>query len=67
MKKSRAMWPEATPIRSWHSDSCVITWPFDGYFADDEHMTQQPGNFYGGWTSFDLAGSFKESRAPFFL
>jgi uncharacterized protein (DUF427 family) len=33
--------------------------PFDGAFIDDERVTPQPGGFYGGWITADLAGPFK--------
>lgn len=38
-------------------------WPFDGCFVDDERVTPQPGNFYSGWISSDVALS-RERRAP---
>ena len=28
-------------------------------YADDERVTPQPGNFYGGWISSNVAGPFK--------
>ncbi len=31
----------------------------DACFVDDEPATPQPGNFYGGWVTKDLAGPFK--------
>ena len=33
--------------------------PFDGCFVDDERVRPQPGGFYGGWITHDLAGPFK--------
>lgn len=33
--------------------------PMDGCFVDDERVTPQPGGFYGGWITRDLAGPFK--------
>jgi uncharacterized protein (DUF427 family) len=33
--------------------------PFDGCFVDGERVTPQPGGFYGGWITADLAGPFK--------
>ena len=33
--------------------------PFDGCFVDGERVTPQPGGFYGGWITSDLAGPFK--------
>ena len=31
----------------------------DGCFVDGERITPQPGGFYGGWITADLAGQFK--------
>lgn len=31
----------------------------DACFVDDERVTPQPGGFYGGWITSDLAGPFK--------
>ncbi|MEL6770036.1 MAG: DUF427 domain-containing protein [Bacteroidota bacterium] len=33
--------------------------PLDGCFVDGERVTPQPGGFYGGWVTSDLAGPFK--------
>ena len=33
--------------------------PFDGCFVDGERVRPQPGGFYGGWITSDLAGPFK--------
>ncbi|MEM8598559.1 MAG: DUF427 domain-containing protein [Bacteroidota bacterium] len=33
--------------------------PLDGCFVDGERVTPQPGGFYGGWITSDLAGPFK--------
>ena len=33
--------------------------PMDGCFVGDERVTPQPGGFYGGWVTADLAGPFK--------
>jgi uncharacterized protein (DUF427 family) len=33
--------------------------PFDACFVDDARVTPQPGSFYGGWISPDVAGPFK--------
>ena len=34
----------------------------DAAFLDDEPVTAQPGDFYGGWISGDLVGPFKGAR-----
>lgn len=33
--------------------------PFDGCFVDGERVIPQPGEFYGGWITSDIAGPFK--------
>lgn len=33
--------------------------PFDSVLVDGEQVTPQPGGFYGGWITSDLAGPFK--------
>lgn len=33
--------------------------PFDTVLVDDEPVRAQPGGFYGGWITSDLAGPFK--------
>jgi len=33
--------------------------PFDLCTIDGERVTPQPGGFYGGWITADLAGPFK--------
>lgn len=33
--------------------------PLDGCFVDGECVVPQPGGFYGGWITSDLAGPFK--------
>ena len=33
--------------------------PLDGCFVDGEQVVPQPGAFYGGWITSDLAGPFK--------
>lgn len=31
----------------------------DACYVDDEKVTPQPGNFYGGWVTSNLVGPFK--------
>ena len=33
--------------------------PFDGCYVDGARVAPQPGGFYGGWITADLAGPFK--------
>jgi uncharacterized protein (DUF427 family) len=53
-------YPDPNPaFRSLRDHVAFYAWPFDGCFVDDERATPQPGNFYGGWISSDIAGPFK--------
>ncbi len=33
--------------------------PMDACYVDEEKVTPQPGNFYGGWITADVVGPFK--------
>jgi uncharacterized protein (DUF427 family) len=33
--------------------------PMDACYIDDERVTPQPGDFYGGWITSDVVGPFK--------
>ena len=35
-------------------------------FVDDERVTPQPGDFYGGWVTADVVGPFKGSPGSMF-
>ena len=37
----------------------VYAGPMDACFVDDERAAPQPGGFYGGWVTSNLAGPFK--------
>jgi uncharacterized protein (DUF427 family) len=37
----------------------VVLQDGDGCFVGDEHVTPQPGEFYGGWITTDIVGPFK--------
>lgn len=53
-------YPDPTPAFAALRDHVAFyAWPFDGCFVDDERVTPQPGRFYGGWITADLAGPFK--------
>ncbi len=39
--------------------SRVVIQAGDGCFVDDERVTAQAGNFYGGWITADVVGPFK--------
>jgi len=53
-------YPDPHPAFSCLRD-CVAFYagPFDDCFVDDERVTPQPGNFYGGWVTSHVAGPFK--------
>jgi uncharacterized protein (DUF427 family) len=48
--------PDFTPIRD---HVAFYAGPMDACYVDDEHVTPQPGGFYGGWITSDVAGPFK--------
>ena len=51
-------YPDPNPaFRSLRDHVAFYAWPFDGCFVD-ERVMPQPGNFYGGWISSDVAGPF---------
>ncbi len=53
-------YPDPTPgFRSLRDHVAFYPRPFDGCFVDGERVTPQPGDFYAGWITSDLAGPFK--------
>jgi uncharacterized protein (DUF427 family) len=53
-------YPDPTPpFRILRDHVAFYAWPFDGCFADGARVTPQPGHFYGGWITSDVAGPFK--------
>jgi uncharacterized protein (DUF427 family) len=53
-------YPDPNPaFRSLRDYVAFYAWPFDACFVDDERAMPQPGRFYGGWISSDIAGPFK--------
>ena len=57
-----AAWSYPQPTAAFASIAGHIAFyaePFDGCFVDGERVTPQPGGFYGGWITSDLAGPFK--------
>ena len=53
-------YPNPNPaFRSLRDHVAFYAGPFDGCFVDDERVTPQPGNFYGGWITSDISGPFK--------
>ncbi len=58
----RATWcyPDPSPAFATIIDHFAFYAPLmDACFVDGEQITPQPGRFYGGWITSDLAGPFK--------
>ena len=57
-----AAWSYPQPTAAFASIAGHIVFyaaPFEGCFVHGERVTPQPGGFYGGWITSDLAGPFK--------
>ncbi len=53
-------YPAPTPaFASLHDHLAFYAAPFDACLVDGERVAPQPGGFYGGWITADLAGPFK--------
>lgn len=53
-------YPDPTPAFAALKDHIAFyAAPFDEVRVDDERARPQPGGFYGGWITADLAGPFK--------
>lgn len=53
-------YPEPTPAFARLRDHLAFyAAPFDDCLVDGERIIAQPGGFYGGWITSDLAGPFK--------
>lgn len=53
-------YPDPTPSFAALRDHVAFyAWPFDRCSVDGETVVPQPGRFYGGWITSDLAGPFK--------
>ncbi len=53
-------YPTPTPAFAMLRDHLAFyAAPFDACLVDGERVTPQPGGFYGGWITSDLAGPFK--------
>jgi len=58
----RAAWSYPAPTEAFaglRDHLAFYAAPFDGCFVGGEAVTPQPGGFYGGWITADLAGPFK--------
>jgi uncharacterized protein (DUF427 family) len=47
------------PYRELRNHIAFYAGPMDACFVGDERAEPQPGTFYGGWVTSDLAGPFK--------
>ncbi|GAC1475615.1 MAG: DUF427 domain-containing protein [Candidatus Dormibacteraceae bacterium] len=59
---SLAAWSYAEPALAYRAlKDHVAFYPgrVDACFIDDERVTAQPGDFYGGWITVDIVGPFK--------
>ncbi len=53
-------YPDPNPVfQALRDHVAFYAGPFDGCFVDEERVTPQPGNFYGGWITSDIVGPFK--------
>jgi uncharacterized protein (DUF427 family) len=58
----RAAWTyrrPAKPYLSLRNHVAFYAEPMDACFVDDERVSPQPGNFYGGWVTSAVVGPFK--------
>lgn len=58
----RVGWSYPDPTRAFvalRDHVAFYAGPFDRCSVDDEAVTPQPGGFYGGWITSNLAGPFK--------
>lgn len=61
----KAAWTYRDPTPAFASIRDYIAFyagPMDGCYVDDERVTPQPGGFYGGWITSNIAGPFKGDR-----
>jgi uncharacterized protein (DUF427 family) len=61
-RSENAAWCYPAPARGFEAiRNYLAFYPsrVDGCFVDDERVTPQPGDFYGGWITSKIVGSFK--------
>lgn len=61
-ESSSAAWSYADPLPAYRAlKDYVAFYPqrVDACFIDDERVTAQAGDFYGGWITADIKGPFK--------
>ena len=59
---SKAAWTYLSPKEAFEELAGHVSFypaRLDGCFLDDEKVRPQPGDFYGGWVTDDIAGPFK--------
>jgi uncharacterized protein (DUF427 family) len=64
-RSANAAWFYPRPSRGYEQlAGYVAFYPgrVDACFVDDEQVQPQPGDFYGGWITSDIAGPFKGGR-----
>jgi len=61
-RSERAAWSYPTPSRAFDALAHHLAFyasRVDACYVDDELVTAQPGDFYGGWLTRDIVGPFK--------
>ncbi len=61
-RSQQVAWAYANPVEAFAPIKDHLAFyasRVDACYVDDELVTPQPGNFYGGWITADLAGPFK--------
>jgi len=59
---ARASWFYPSPMTAFQTLAGHMSFyvgAMDAFFADDERVIPQPGNFYGGWVIANLQGRIK--------
>jgi len=60
-----AAWSYARPAAGYESIAGYLAFypgRVDACYLDDELVSAQPGDFYGGWVTSDISGPFKGGR-----
>ncbi len=61
-RSAQVAWTYATPVEAFGPIKDYLAFyaaRVDACYVDDELVTPQPGNFYGGWITSDVVGPFK--------
>ncbi len=61
-KVSQVAWQYPSPVKAFSAIAGYIAFycrKVDACYVDDEQAIPQPGGFYGGWITSNLAGPFK--------